>query len=68
MIIGFLWFVWALLVALGSLILSLIMYYFLKSEKKLSKRLIILKDIALYYSIGLAFAIGFATALLLLTF
>ncbi|MFH0832618.1 MAG: hypothetical protein V1900_02790 [Candidatus Aenigmatarchaeota archaeon] len=68
MFVGFFWFVWALMVALCSLVLSLVAYYFLKKEKKLSKGMHKLKDIVMYYSIGLSFAIGFAAALLLLTF
>lgn len=60
----FVWFVITLLVALSNIILSVIVYSFLSVQKKLTKELKLLKDVALFYAIGMIIAMVGALTLL----
>ena len=62
----FVWFVITLLVALSNIILSVIVYSFLSIQKKLTKELKVLKDISLFYAIGMIVALVGALVLLAL--
>ena len=62
----FVWFVVTLLVALSNIILSVIVYSFLSVQKKLTKELKVLKEISLFYAIGMIVALVGALTLLAL--
>ncbi len=61
----FVWFVLTLLVTASNIILSLIVYLFLSTQKKLHKNLKLLKEIALFYAIGMILALILSVGLLL---
>lgn len=61
---GFMWFVWALIVTMGNILLSVVVFYFLHSQKKLNRHLSALKYVSLYYAIGMAISVFFALALM----
>ena len=58
MINSFVWFVLTLLVALSNIILSVLVYSFLSTQKKLNKELNMLKEIALFYAVGMIIALA----------
>ncbi len=66
MISGYVWFVWALLVTVSNIVLSFVVFYVLRSHRKLNKHLKMLKSVSVYYAIGMLVSIIFAIILLFL--
>ena len=64
MINSFVWFVLTLLVALSNIILSVLVYSFLSTQKKLNKELNMLKEIALFYAVGMVIALAVTLVIL----
>ena len=65
MVSSFAWFVWALIVTLSNIVLGIVVFYFLHSQKKLNKHLQMLKYLCAYYSVGMMASVILASVLLL---
>ncbi len=55
--LSFALFVLTLLVAVSNILLAIIVYYTLYLEKKLTKGTHVLKELSMYYAIGMVFAV-----------
>ncbi len=56
--LSFALFVFTLLVAVSNILLAIIVYYTLYLEKKLTKGTRVLKELSMYYAIGMIFALA----------
>lgn len=65
MVSSFAWFVWALVVTISNIVFSIVVFYFLSSQKKLSRHLNALKYMSLYYAVGMMASVILASVLLL---
>lgn len=66
MLSGYVWFVWALLVTVSNIVLSFVVFYVLQSHRKLNRHLKMLRDVSVYYALGMFVSILFAIILLVL--
>ena len=66
--LSFALFVFALVVAVSNVLLAIIVYYTLYLEKKLTKGTKVLKELSLYYAIGMIFAVVASLYLFVMTF
>ena len=55
--LSFALFVLTLLVAVSNILLAIIVYYTLYLEKKLTKGTHVLKELSMYYAVGMFFAV-----------
>ncbi len=65
MVSSFAWFVWSLIVTISNVVFSIVVFYFLSSQKKLSRHLNVLKYMSLYYAVGMMASVILASVLLL---
>ncbi|MBI2971604.1 MAG: hypothetical protein HYY37_04280 [Candidatus Aenigmarchaeota archaeon] len=65
MALSFVWFFWALSVTISNIVYGIIVYHFLKKRRARKNDLEMLRDISIYYILGLMFAIISSSLLLI---
>ncbi|MCX6816175.1 MAG: hypothetical protein NT120_04975 [Candidatus Aenigmarchaeota archaeon] len=63
---NYVWFLIAIMVTLSNVLVSFVAYYYLQSQKKLSKGLVKARDLTFYYSVGMMFILIFSIGFFIL--
>lgn len=60
------WFLLTLLVSFSNVVVSVIIYWYLQGHKRLPPKMMLARDIAFFYSIGMMFVIIFSVGFFVL--
>ena len=60
------WFLITILVSLSNVVMSVVIYWYLEGHRNLGPRMLLARDIAFFYSIGMMFVIIFSVGAFIL--